>query len=311
MKILTGNGRVRPATPILTPAFAEASAGKLSAASSCFRTRSLKGRGRLGKALGKVATAILMLGLSAGIALAADPEAGKVVALRGGVTIARGGSSVEAKVKSPILAHDTVKTGAAARAKLLFIDDSVLTLGEKSQLVVQEFIHEKGKIGTSIYNLLDGKMRSVVGKTKFEVKTPTAVASARGTIIFFDVGQHNNQAFSKIICLEGKVEVRSILPGITGSVLLTPGHMVVVKGGEAPPPPAPAPKSELDNARQATSQSGTSGDGGSSGGSSAGSSTGTGTGSDNPVTLPPPPPPPPPATPTKVNVNITIPTGAR
>ena len=71
----------------------------------------------------------------------------------------------------------------ASRTKMRFIDDSILTLGENSRVSIKEYIYSKDKGGKSIFNLLDGKMRSVVGKTRFEIHTPTAVAAARGTII--------------------------------------------------------------------------------------------------------------------------------
>jgi hypothetical protein len=118
--------------------------------------------------------------------------------------------------------------------------------------VIKEFLFSKGKEGRSIYNLLDGKMRSVVGKSKFEVRTPTAVAAARGTVIFFEVGQTSSESYSRIICLEGKVEVKNLNATVRGVTLLTPGTMVVVKSGEAPPPPAKAPPAELEKARKAT-----------------------------------------------------------
>jgi hypothetical protein len=187
-------------------------------------------------------------------AAAAEQEVGKVVAVRGKATIERGPAKLDAKVKSGIQGSDTVKTAAESRAKLLFIDDSVLTLSDNSRLVVTEFIHSKGERGTSIFNLLDGKMRSVVGKTKFEVQTPTAVAAARGTIIFFNVSSVNNVASTKIICHEGTVEVRSKSRAVPGVALLTPGKMIVISAGQTTlPKPVTAPKAELDKARAATS----------------------------------------------------------
>jgi hypothetical protein len=190
-------------------------------------------------------------------ALAADPQVGKVVALRGNATIERRGKSIPAAVKSPIEANDAFRTGPNSRAKLLFVDDSVLTLGENTRMSIREFVHQKGKGGSSIYNLIDGKMRSVVGRTRFEVRTPTAVAAARGTVIYFEVGRLDNQDYSKILCLEGKVDVRSTSPAVTGGVTLTPGKMVVVTANKPVPPPVQAPQVELERA-------GTSGDSGGS-----------------------------------------------
>lgn len=180
-----------------------------------------------------------------------DRQAGRFVQLRGSATIERGKSRLSAKLKDGIIASDAIFTGDASRAKLLFIDDSVLTMSENSKLVVQEFIYSKGDQGKSVFNLLDGKMRSVVGKTRFEVHTPTAVAAARGTVIYFDVGMVNNQSYSKIICLEGTVQIRNIVSTVTGQVTLTPGTMVVVKANEPPPPPVPTPPTELEKAKKA------------------------------------------------------------
>ena len=121
-------------------------------------------------------------------AAAAEQDIGKVVAIRGKATIERGNSTLTPGVNSGIQPSDIIKTAGDCRIKLRFIDDSVLTVGENSRMVVKEFIYSKDKGGKSIFNLLDGKMHSVVGKTKFEVHTPTAVAAARGTVIYFEVG---------------------------------------------------------------------------------------------------------------------------
>jgi len=210
---------------------------------------------------------------------AEEQNVGKVVQLRGTATIERGKSQLPAQVKGGVLASDVITTASASRAKLLFIDDSVLTMSDNSKLVVKEFIYSKGKEGKSVFNLLDGKMRSVVGKTKFEVHTPTAVAAARGTVIYFEVGRVNNQAYSKIICLEGNIQIRNVISTVAGQVTLTPGTMVIVRANEPPPPPVPAPRTELDNARRATQGNGnSSNEGGPSGGNSGdgGSSSGSG-----------------------------------
>ncbi len=256
-------------------------------------------------------------------------QAGRFVQLRGSATIERGKSQLPAKLKDGILASDVITTGNASRAKLLFIDDSVLTMSDNSRLVVKEFIYSKGQQGKSVFNLLDGKMRSVVGKTKFEVHTPTAVAAARGTVIYFDVGMRNNQSYSKIICLEGNVQIRNVVSTVTGQVTLTPGTMVVVKANEPPPPPAPAPQAELDRARKATQSSGSGSDGSSSSNSSSSSSSPSSSGDSSasgssgssssspppPTTQIPPQPPtippiqqqPPIVQPKKVNITIGIP----
>jgi len=186
----------------------------------------------------------------------AEPIAA-VVAVRGSATVERAGKTLTAQPRLGIELQDTVATAVGGRVKLLFIDDSVLTLAEKTRMSVDTFIHSRTDRGTSLFNLLDGKMRAVVGKTKFEVKTPTVVAAARGTVILFDVGMENGQPFTRITCLEGIVDVRS-LTGVVGApaVMLSPGQSMVVMNGQPLPTPTPLSPAEIEKLKRDTSTSG-------------------------------------------------------
>ncbi len=188
-------------------------------------------------------------------ALAAASQAaenvGAVVALKGGALIARDAKVIEAKLKDGILLNDGVETKEKSKAKMLFIDDSVLTLGEKSKVVIREFLYRKDRGGKSIFNLIDGKIRSVVGKSEFEVHTPTAVAAARGTVIDFETGATDGRAFTTITCLEGEVDIRSIDPTISGKVSLRAGMTITVTAGH--PLPSPKPAAALKTAVPASS----------------------------------------------------------
>ncbi len=192
----------------------------------------------------------LVMGLS-GIAVAKD-DVGTMVAVRNKAIIERDKKEVEAKVKDSILLKDTVVTLEASKAKMLFIDDSVLTMGEKSKVVIREFVYSKDKGGRSIFNLIDGKMRSVVGKTNFEVHTPTAVAAARGTVILFEAGIREGKGFTTIICLEGMVNIISTDPRIIGSITLTPGTIATIFEREPLPSPTQALPVEVDRLKGAT-----------------------------------------------------------
>ena len=190
----------------------------------------------------RIPNLIVLVGalLLAGFAMAAD-NVGNVVALKGAALIERDAKSIEAKLKDGILLRDTVETKESAKAKLLFIDDSVLTMAEKSKVVIREFIYSKDARGRSIFNLIDGKMRSVVGKSEFEVHTPTVVAAARGTVFECEIGKSGARVFTTCTCFEGIVEIRNIDPKIPGSVSLKPGMSVTVMSGQPVPPPTAAP----------------------------------------------------------------------
>lgn len=223
---------------------------------------------------------------------------GKIVALRGTAVVERAGKEIEGKVKLDIEARDTVKTSSNSKVKLLFVDGSILTLGEKTELIVKEFIDGKGERGKSIFNLLDGKMRSVVGHTQFEVETPSAVAAARGTVIYFDVSALYSRPVTTIVCLEGTVDVTSLLADVPGSVVLTAGNMVTIKTGE-PITPVRTPESFFDAAGDPGLN-----DEGAGGGPGENSGLPTGMGED--INFQPPINQEP-LQPTKVDINIEIP----
>lgn len=195
---------------------------------------------------------LLFIG-SAATALAED-EVGTIVAVRGKAFIERDAKSFEAEVRDNLFMNDTVSTREASRAKMLFIDDSVLTIGENSEVVIKEVIYSKHKMGRSVFKLVEGKMRSIVGKTQFEVHTPTAVAAARGTVILTETGvTEDGRRYTIIIVLEGEAVITSTEPGVEGSQTLTEGMMIMIFEGEPIlPAPTVAPIEEIERLQNAT-----------------------------------------------------------
>ena len=171
---------------------------------------------------------------------AASGDIGSVVALRGKAAIERDANVFAARLKEGIQLKDTVETKERSKVKMLFIDDSVLTVGEKTRMAIKEFIYNNDKSGSSIFNLIDGKLRSVVGRAGFEVHTPTLVAAARGTVFDCEVGNTGEKAYTTCTSYEGIVDIRSIDPTITGRVMLRPGMTITVISGEPLPEPVPA-----------------------------------------------------------------------
>jgi len=173
-------------------------------------------------------------------------DIGTMLAIKGKAVIERNKKTFHAKVRDRLFLNDTVSTLEASRAKMLFTDDSILTLGENSKAVLKEFVYSREKGGSSIFKLIEGKVRCIVGKTKFEVHTPTAVAAARGTMILIETGVKNGKKFATLISLEGDVNVRSAHPDITGSATLKPGMMITIFDAEPLSMPVIAPESEKD-----------------------------------------------------------------
>lgn len=182
----------------------------------------------------------------------AEDNIGKILALKGKAVVERDKKKLTAKKNQNLLLKDTVSTMKASRLKMRFIDDSILTLGEGSKVVIKEYVFSKDKGGKSIFNLIDGKMRSVVGKTKFEIYTPTAVAAARGTIILSEVGRLAGRLFTTFICLEGEIEAMSADPSIPGKKILSAGMKITVFEKEPLPEPSKAPPADVDRLKKST-----------------------------------------------------------
>jgi hypothetical protein len=180
-------------------------------------------------------------------------EVGLIVALRGNVLIHRDNKSIDALLKDNVLLRDTIETKEASRVKMLFSDDSILTLAEKSNLIVKEYLYsEEREKGRSIWNLLEGKLRSLVGKTEFWVHTPTTIIGARGTYFIVWTGIEKGVRVSGIVVLEGVVTVYNIDPTIVGIVALKKGTMTKVFENQPPLPPTPTPPELLNELMNAT-----------------------------------------------------------
>jgi len=169
---------------------------------------------------------------------AAVEPAGNVVSLRGKAVIERGEDSRFAKVRDALEEKDTLLTRERSRVKVLFRNDSVLTLGPRGKLVVRQYLYNPStKKAESLYELADGKLRAIVGAGAFKVQTPTAYAAARGTVfvVWFDAAGNT----TVIAVIEGGLEIRNIKHGSDRMVILVAGQMSSITGNEGPSPPEP------------------------------------------------------------------------
>ncbi len=110
---------------------------------------------------------------------------GKFTIVKGNVSLERKGEIFSPGVEAPVLHKDLITTGERSRAKLLFIDDSLLAIGQNSSLEITEYLI-KGDKREGVFSLSSGKLYTKVKKllapdSKFEIHTPTAVAAVRGT----------------------------------------------------------------------------------------------------------------------------------
>lgn len=115
-----------------------------------------------------------------------------------------------AAVGSPVFMNDRLRTGADARLQVTFRDNSVLTLGEKANVVVDRYVFDPGKSRGEIllkatqgaFRFAGGKLKQMENK-KITVTTPVAALAVRGTE--FWAGPIDGQY--GVLLLTGKVDV--------------------------------------------------------------------------------------------------------
>ena len=115
-------------------------------------------------------------------------EAGRVKVSKGEVQIERDGKRLPAPVGAVIQARDTVKTGPDGSVGITFQDNSLLSAGPNSELVIERFVFDstthKGEFDTALKR---GTLAVVSGKIvkqspeSMRVKTPAAIMGVRGT----------------------------------------------------------------------------------------------------------------------------------
>ncbi|MBI5634441.1 MAG: FecR domain-containing protein [Nitrospirae bacterium] len=174
-------------------------------------------------------SAIFMLPMVYGeVATAASKEVGNVRELRGAAYILRDKQKNGVQKNEPVFGSDTVNTAEKSRVKLLFIDDSVVMVGENSSFVVSE--HLKDNKNVSVFNLIDGVMNVIVGKSRFEVRTPTAVTAARGTSYL--VWVEGNK--TGLAVTEGRVDFSEINAAPDKKVIIPAGRTSYIEIGKPP-----------------------------------------------------------------------------
>ncbi len=173
--------------------------------------------------------------LAPAAALAAD-KAADIVYLKGAAVIERQARTLKAQLRGALFESDAIATRERSRAKMLFKDDSIVTLGAKSRLVVKKYLYDPAaKHAESVYELADGKLKAVVGGGAFKVTTPTAFAAARGTV--FVVWYVPATGTTGIGVLEGAVSFGGIAGG--PELTVTAGMMSTLTAGGEPTPLAP------------------------------------------------------------------------
>ena len=195
----------------------------------------------------------LVAGLAAVILLAMGArgagavEVGFVAALEGSAEIrTAAGSSWDAlALDDTVDIGDTLRTGRDSVVKLLLVDDTTLTLGDETELEIDEYVVDPGSTNApSVLNVLSGKLRTRVGeafgsKPRLEMHTPTAVIGVKGTEWDTWVYEGDGDVQTLACCVSGEITLQNIDPSVSGVVGVPIDQCTRVLPKRAPDAPEP------------------------------------------------------------------------
>ena len=126
---------------------------------------------------------------------------------------------------SKIFFGDTVVSNNNSNAQILFLDQTILTLGEDTELTIDEFIYDPNSHdGSFVSNVKSGTVKFITGQISkknpenLEVKFPSGTLGARGTEF--------------VVLAENKNESTVVLlgPGPKNSLGMIPGNLILSDG---------------------------------------------------------------------------------
>jgi hypothetical protein len=156
-------------------------------------------------------------------------------------------------LRDPVYRDETITTGTESAVEFRFIDETTLTLGPDSDVIIDELVFDPSAAGNSmVVSMVQGAFKFVSGKMSsgsYLVKTPVITIAIRGTAFMVYVAANGA---STVSVLEGAVTVTN-LAGVTQAV--NPG----LSSTTSPPPaggtpPAPSPPGPPPLAAQAAFQ---------------------------------------------------------
>jgi hypothetical protein len=178
----------------------------------------------------------------------ASPSFGLFLVVKGDVKVERLKKSTgTVKVSDRIYPGETVVTGVDSRAKIVMSDRNIIFVSPKTRMTIAAYSEgadknveldlKEGKVLNNVQQKYDGE------KSKFIIKTPTAVAGVRGTsfITSYDSGTKITNVFTQT----GVVTLSSLSNVAGGFVQVRRGETSSAASNAAPEPPKMIPADQM------------------------------------------------------------------
>ena len=131
---------------------------------------------------------VLLLSLGAATVQAEAPRVGYVKTFQADAVLIGEGITTPVAVGSPVRLGDRLRTSKTGSLGVTFQDDTIMSIGPDTELVVDEYLYDPGKDSLKIAaSLLRGTLNyvsGVIAKLRPEavsIKTPTGTIGVRGT----------------------------------------------------------------------------------------------------------------------------------
>ena len=119
---------------------------------------------------------------------------------------------------SKIYFGDTIMVKEKSNAQILLLDETALTIGEKTELTIDDFVYDpQTKVGKIVSNIKVGTVRVITGEISkqnpdnLEVNIPTGSVGARGTE--FIVVTESDEKSTVVLLGPGKRNTLGMIPG--------------------------------------------------------------------------------------------------
>lgn len=121
-------------------------------------------------------------------AMAEGYPIGKIKKVKGEVAVSRSGKEMSVNIGDLLYQNDTIRTGEESWVGIIFEDNTVLSLGSKSEIVVDEYVFapQQGRLSmvASIVRGTLSYLSGIIGNQSPEsvkIHTPDATIGIRGT----------------------------------------------------------------------------------------------------------------------------------
>ena len=149
-------------------------------------------------------------------------------------------------VNDQIFKQEIIETNSVSSTQILFMDETVLSIGPDSRLIMDEMVYDPdSNTGKVVVTAARGLFTFVTGSLaseSYEINTPTATIGVRGTK--FDLFVSRKGA-STVILRSGAVDMKNIRSGVTRRIATVGLATSIVTPKSEPTAPAP-PSFELE-----------------------------------------------------------------